>query len=65
MVERPVEEVTDEVMEALSKMKLGKAVGLREVNMDMIIAGGKLGFGVIKKLCQRVLARIVYFGTKT
>ena len=54
MVEGPVEGVTDEkVMEAMNKMKFGKAAGPSEVNMDMIIASGK--FGVIKKLCQRVL----------
>ena len=49
MVEGPVEEVTDEeVMEAMIKMKLGKAAGPSEVNMDMIIASGKFGVGVIK-----------------
>ena len=56
MVEGPVERVTDEeVMEAMKKMKLVKAAGPSEVNMDMIIASGKFGIGVIKKLCQRVL----------
>ena len=56
MVERPVEGVTDEeVMEAMNKMKLGKAAGPSEVNMDMIIASGTFGVGVMKKLCQRVL----------
>ena len=56
MVERPVEGVTDEeVMEAINKMKLRKAAGPSEVNMDMIIASGKFSVGVIKKLCQRVL----------
>ena len=56
MVEGPVEGVTDEeVMEAMNKMKLGKAAGSSEVNMDMIIASGKFGVGVIKKLCRRVL----------
>ena len=55
MVDRPVEGVTEEeVMEAMNKMKLGKAAGLSEVNMDMIIASGKFGVGVIKKFCQRV-----------
>ena len=58
MVERPVEGVTDEeVMEAMNKMKLGKAAGPSEVNMDMIIASGTFGVGVMKKLCQRVLDR--------
>ena len=56
MVEGPVEGVTDEeMMEAMNKMKLGKAAGPSEVNMDMIIASGKFGVGVIKKLCPRVL----------
>ena len=56
MVEGPIEGVTDEeVMEAMNKMKLGKAAGPSEVNMDMILASGKFGIGVIKKLCQRVL----------
>ena len=56
MVEGPVEGVTDEEMiGAINKMKLGKAAGPSEVNMDMIIASEKFGVGVIKKLCQRVL----------
>ena len=56
MVERPVEEVTyDEVIKAMNKMKLEKAAGSSEVNMDMIMASGKFGVGVPKKLCQRVL----------
>ena len=58
MVKGPVEGVTDEeVMEAMNKMKLGKAAGPSEVNMDMIIASKKFGVGVIKKLCQKVLDR--------
>ena len=36
-------------------MKLEKEAGPSEVNMDMIMASGKFGVGVIKKLCQRVL----------
>ena len=56
MVEGPVEEVTyEEVIKAMNKMKLGKAAGPSEVNMDMIMACGKFGVGVRKKLCQRVL----------
>ena len=55
MIEGPVERVTDEeMMEAMNKMKLGKATGPSEVNMDMIIASGKSGVGVIKRLCLRV-----------
>ena len=53
MVERPLEEVTyEEVIKAMNKMKLGKAAGPSEVNMDMIMASGKFGVGVLKKLCQ-------------
>ena len=56
MVKRPVEGVTDEeVMEAMNKMKLGKAAGPSEVNMDMIIASGTFGVGEMKKLCHIVL----------
>ena len=40
-------------MKAMNKMKLGKAPGPSEVNTDMIMASGK--FGVIIKLCQRIL----------
>ena len=55
MVEGPVEEVTyEEVIKAMNKIKLGKAAGPSEVNMDMIMASGKFGVGVLKKLCQRV-----------
>ena len=39
-------------MEAINKMKLKKTPGPSEVNMDTIIASGKLGVVVIKKLCQ-------------
>ena len=58
MFEGPVEEVTDEeAIEAMNKMKLGKAAESSEVNMDMIIASGTFGVGVMKKLCQRVFDR--------
>ena len=56
MVEGPVQEVTyEEVIKAMNKMKFGKAAGPSEINMDMIMASGKFGVGVLKKLCQRVL----------
>ena len=32
-----------EVIEAMNKMKLGKAAGPSKVNMDMIIVSGKFG----------------------
>ena len=55
MVEGPVEGVTyEKVMKAMNKMKLGKAAGPSEVNMDMIISSGKFVV-IIKKLCQRIL----------
>ena len=48
MVEGPVEEVTyEKVVEAMNKMKLGKAAGPSDVNMDMIMASEKFGVGVI------------------
>ena len=55
MVDGPEEGVTcEEVMKAMNKMKLGKAAGPSEVNVDMTMASGK--FGVItKKRCQRIL----------
>ena len=53
------EEVTDnKVMEAMNTIKLGKAAGPSEVNMDVIIAKGKFGVGVMKRLCQRNLMEI-------
>ena len=56
MVEGPVEEVTyEEVIKAMNKVKLGKTAGPSEVNVDMIMASGKFGVGIPKKLCQRVL----------
>ena len=43
MLAGPVEEVTyEEVVKAVNKMKLGKAAGPSEVNMDMIMASGKV-----------------------
>ena len=52
MVEGPVEGVTYE--KEMNKIKLGKAAGPSKVNMDMIMASGKIGV-IIKKLCQRIL----------
>ena len=46
----PVKEVSSK-----KKMKLGKASGLSEVNMEMINASGKVEIDVMMKLCQRVL----------
>ena len=44
VVEGPVEGVTyGEVMQAMNKIKLGKAAGPSEVNMDVIMVSGKFG----------------------
>ena len=46
----------EEITSAMKKMKLGKTSGLdEEVSMEMINASGKVGIGVMMKLCQRVL----------
>ena len=56
MVEGPVEKVSRrEVREAIRKMKQGKAAGLSEVTMEMIVAGGRIAEEVMLQLCQRVL----------
>ena len=55
MVEEPVEEVTyEEVMKAMNKMKLGKAVAPAKVNANMIMASGKFGV-IIKRLCLCII----------
>ena len=54
MVEGPVGLTSEEVKKAMNKMKLGKAAGPSEVNMDMIISSGKFGV-IITKRCQRIL----------
>ena len=43
------------MIEAMNKMKLGKAAGPSELNMDMIIASGKLGVGVMGHSMPNVL----------
>ena len=45
----------EEVVKAINKMKLGKAAGPSKVNKDKIMASGKFGVGVIKRLCTRIL----------
>ena len=47
----------NEIVEAMKKMKLGKATGPSEVNVKMIVASGKIGVKVVMELCQRVLDR--------
>ena len=56
LVEGPVEKVArNETVEAMQKMKSGKATGPSEVSLEMIVASGEIGVKVIMELCQRVL----------
>ena len=56
MVEGPVEKVSHKkVREVIRKMKEGKAAGLSETTMEMIVAGGRIAEEVMLQLCQRVL----------
>ena len=56
VVKGPVEKMAcNEIVEAVQKMKLGKATGPFEVSAEMIVASGKIGVKVMMELCQRVL----------
>ena len=56
LVEGPVERVSrEEVVKAIGEMKIGKAAGPSEVSVEMIIASGEIGIGVMMELSQRVL----------
>ena len=56
LVEGPVEKVVhDEIVEAMQKMKSGKATGPSEVSVEMIVASGEIGVKVMMELCQHVL----------
>ena len=56
LVEGPVERVSrEEVVEALGKMKAGKAAGPSEVSVEMIAASGEIGIDVMLELCQSCL----------
>ena len=56
VVEGPVEKVArNEIVEAMQRMKSGKATGPSEVSVEMIVASGKTGVKVMMELCQRVL----------
>ena len=56
MVEGPVEKIShEEVREVIRKMKQGKAAGLSEVTMEMIVAGSRIAEEVMLQLCQQVL----------
>ena len=55
-VEGPVEKVArNEIVEAMQRMKSGKATGPSEVSVEMIVASGEIGVKVMMELCQRVL----------
>ena len=52
---RPVERVSrEEVVKAIREMKAGKAAGSPEVRVEMIVASGEIGIGVMVELCQGV-----------
>ena len=56
VVERPVEKVArNKIVEAMQRMKLGKATGPSEASVEMIVLGGKIGFNMMVDLCQHVL----------
>ena len=56
VVEGPVEKVArNEIVEAMQRMKSGKATGPSEVSVEMIVASCKIGVKVMMELCQRVL----------
>ena len=45
----------NKIVEAMQKMKSGKATGPSEVKVKMIVAGGEIRVKVVMKLCQCVL----------
>ena len=56
VIEGPVEKVAcNEIVEAMQKMKSGKATGPSEVSVEMIVGSGEIGVKVMMELCQRVL----------
>ena len=56
VVEEPVEKATcNEIVEAIQKMKSGKATGPSEVSVEMIVASGEIGVKVMMELWERVL----------
>ena len=56
IVEGPVEKVAhSEIVEAMQKMKSGKATGPSEVSVERIVASGKIEIKVMMEVCQRVL----------
>lgn len=56
VVEGAVQCVTRlEIVQAIKRMKLGKATGPSEVSIEMITASGRIGIEVMLELCQRLL----------
>ena len=56
VVEGPVEKVArNKIVEAIQRMKSGKATGPSEVSVEMIVASGEIGVKVMMELCQRVM----------
>ena len=56
VVKGPVEKVVcNEIVEAIQKMKSGKANEPSEVSEEMIVASDKIEIEVMMELCQRVL----------
>ena len=43
------------MLQALNKMKTGKAPGLSEVSLDLNAASGGVGIQVMVEICQKVL----------
>ena len=53
VIEGPV--ACNEIVEAMQKMKSGKANGQFEVSVEMIVASGEIGVKVMVERCQHVL----------
>ena len=59
VIEGPIEKVArNEIVEAMQKMKSGKATGPSEVCVDTIVASSKIGVKMMMELCQHVLGGI-------
>ena len=56
VVEGSVEKVAcNEIVKAMQNIKSGKASGLSEISVEMIVASGEIRVKVMMKLCQHVL----------
>ena len=47
--------VRNKMMEAMQRVKSGKATGPSEVSVEMIVASGEIGVKVMMELCQHIL----------